>query len=279
MNLWSQSDKRRKWMRMITRSVTRRSNRVWDSLRRTVYCCTSVSTPQMTKQRCLMRQTSNSISVTVEPCRDVQLKNFCNLRRLLKSSQTGGLVLFLKGTFPIAFARQAVNPSGEEAAVYWSAYWSSNFKNKTNFTAQHLLTPTFNGAVDAAVVSSFGHLEHPRPQKVLISAVGRRVTPTASRQEEGNAAAQQQRAAQLHCHSGGFKHCQSVSRSAKPTRPAFSVERRFTRCLALWLLYLKFPLRRLFIKLNDKKKKSLDQRVGSSVKSNSPGVSSERASR
>lgn len=103
-------------------------------------------------------------------------------------------------------------------------------------------------------MSSFGHLEHPRPQKVLISAVGRRVTPTASRQEEGNAAAQQQRAAQLHCHSGGFKHCQSVSRSAKPTRPAFLVERRFTRCLALWLVYLKFPLQRLFIKLNDKKK-------------------------
>lgn len=105
-------------MRMITRSVTRRSNRVWDSLRRTFYCCTSVSTPQMTKQRCLMRQTSNSISVTVEPCRDVQLQSLCNLRRLLKSSQTGGLVLFLKGTFPIAFASQAVNPSGEEAAVY-----------------------------------------------------------------------------------------------------------------------------------------------------------------
>lgn len=148
---------------------------------------------------------SKSILVTVEPCRDVRLRNFCKLTWLLKSTQTGGVVLQ---------KFQPVNhwaPEREEAAASWAS------SLKTNFTARRLLTHTFNGAVDAAVVSSFGHLEHPCPQQVLIGAVGRRVTPTASNQEEGNAAAQQQRAAQLHCHSGGFTHCQAVS---QPTNQA-----------------------------------------------------------
>lgn len=130
---------------------------------------------------------------------------------------------------------------------------------KTNFTAQHLLTPTFNGAVDAAVVSSFGHLEHPRPQKVLIRAVGRRVTPTASHQEEGNAAAQQQRAAQLHCHSGGFKHCQSVKQTNQVC--VFSGEAlKFHPVSCTLTSLLDVPLAETIYK-TQQQKKSLDQRV------------------
>lgn len=101
-----------------------------------------------------------------------------------------------------------------------------NVQTKTNFTAQHLLTPTFSRTVDAAVVSSFGQLEHPRPQQVFISAVGRCVTPTASNQEKGNAAAQQQREAQLHCHSGGL--CASQSAASQSAWPASLVEKSDT---------------------------------------------------
>lgn len=82
---------------------------------------------------------------------------------------------------------------------------------KTNFIAQHLLTPTFNRAVDTAVVSSFGQLEHPGPQQVLIGAVSRCVTAAALNQEEGNGAAQQHREAQLHCHSDRFTHRRPAS--------------------------------------------------------------------
>lgn len=110
-------------------------------------------------------------------------------------------------------------------------------------------------------MSSFGHLEHPRPQKVLIRAVGRRVTPTASHQEEGNAAAQQQRAAQLHCHSGGFKHCQSVSQTNQVC--VFSGEAlKFHPVSCTLTSLLDVPLAETIYKTQQQpKKKSLDQRV------------------
>lgn len=46
---------------------------------------------------------------------------------------------------------------------------------------------TFSGAVDGAVVSSFGHLQHPCPQQVFIGAVCWRVTPRALDQKQEQA--------------------------------------------------------------------------------------------
>lgn len=46
---------------------------------------------------------------------------------------------------------------------------------------------TFSGAVDGAVVSSFGHLQHPSPQQVFIGAVGWCVTPRALDQKQEKA--------------------------------------------------------------------------------------------
>lgn len=46
---------------------------------------------------------------------------------------------------------------------------------------------TFSGAVDGAVVSSFGHLQHPCPQQVFIGTVCWCVTPRALEQKQEQA--------------------------------------------------------------------------------------------